>query len=48
MPAIGQHLIYGPKVPDVTVTMPFYPINGACHRMGADKTAFALRDATFA
>jgi FAD/FMN-containing dehydrogenase len=46
--AIDQHLIYGPKVPEVAATMHLYPINGACHRVGADETAFAYRDATFA
>jgi FAD/FMN-containing dehydrogenase len=25
-----------------------YPINGACHRVAPDETAFAYRDATFA
>ena len=28
--------------------MHLYPINGACHRVGADDTAFAYRHATFA
>ena len=28
--------------------MHLYPINGACHRVAADDTAFAYRDATFA
>ena len=28
--------------------MHLYPINGACHRVAADETAFAYRDATFA
>jgi len=28
--------------------MHLYPINGACHRVGAGQTAFAYRDATFA
>jgi hypothetical protein len=46
--AIDQHLIHGPQVPDVTATMHLYPINGACHRVGAHETAFAYRDATFA
>jgi FAD/FMN-containing dehydrogenase len=46
--AIDQHLVYGPKVPEVAATMHLYPINGACHRVGADETAFAYRDATFA
>ncbi|MGH3789069.1 MAG: FAD-binding oxidoreductase [Pseudonocardiaceae bacterium] len=46
--AIEQHLIYGPKAPEVSATMHLYPINGACHRVGAGETAFAYRDATFA
>jgi UDP-N-acetylenolpyruvoylglucosamine reductase len=45
---IEQHLVYGPKVPEVSATMHMYPINGACHRVGADETAFAYRDANFA
>ena len=28
--------------------MHLYPINGACHRVGADDTAFAYRHANFA
>ena len=27
--------------------MHLYPINGACHRVGANDTAFAYRDATY-
>jgi FAD/FMN-containing dehydrogenase len=46
--AIEQHLTYGPRVPEVSATMHLYPINGACHRVGANDTAFAYRDATFA
>jgi FAD/FMN-containing dehydrogenase len=46
--AIDQHLIHGPRVPEVSATMHLYPINGACHRVGADQTAFAYRDAMFA
>ena len=46
--AIEQHLIHGPKVPEVSATMHLYPINGAVHRVGADETAFAYRDSTFA
>jgi len=46
--AIDQHLIHGPKVPEVSATMHLYPINGACHRVDADDTAFAYRDANFA
>lgn len=46
--AIEQHLRFGPQVPEVSATMHLYPINGACHRVGADDTAFAYRHANFA
>jgi FAD/FMN-containing dehydrogenase len=46
--AIAAHLEHGPKVPVVNSTVHIYPINGACHRVGSDATAFAYRDATFA
>jgi FAD/FMN-containing dehydrogenase len=46
--AIEQHVIHGAKVPEVSATMHLYPINGACHRVEPDQTAFAYRDATFA
>jgi FAD/FMN-containing dehydrogenase len=46
--AITAHLEHGPKVPVVNSTVHIYPINGACHRVGAAETAFAYRDATFA
>jgi FAD/FMN-containing dehydrogenase len=46
--AIEAHLAYGPKVPELSATMHLYPINGACHRVGAEDTAFAYRDANFA
>jgi len=46
--AIDAHLEHGPKVPVVNSTVHIYPINGACHRVARDKTAFAYRDATFA
>jgi len=46
--AIEQHLVHGPRVPEVSATMHLYPINGACHRVAADETAFAYRGATFA
>jgi FAD/FMN-containing dehydrogenase len=46
--AIEQHLVHGPKVPEVSATMHLYPINGAVHRVGADETAFAYRDSSFA
>jgi FAD/FMN-containing dehydrogenase len=46
--AIAAHLEHGPKVPVVNSTMHIYPINGACHRVAPDATAFAYRDANFA
>ena len=46
--AIQAHLEHGPKVSVVNSTVHMYPINGACHRVGAGDTAFGHRDATFA
>ncbi|HEV8564757.1 MAG TPA: FAD-binding oxidoreductase [Actinomycetota bacterium] len=46
--AIAAHLQHGPNVPAVNSTMHIYPINGACHRVAPDATAFAYRDASFA
>jgi FAD/FMN-containing dehydrogenase len=46
--AIAAHLDHGPKVPVVNSTVHIYPINGACHRVAPDATAFAYRDANFA
>ena len=46
--AIEAHLTHGPKLPAVNSTVHIYPINGACHRVAKDATAFAYRDATFA
>ncbi len=46
--AIEAHLQHGPKVPVVNSTVHVYPINGACHRVAAEETAFAYRDANFA
>jgi FAD/FMN-containing dehydrogenase len=45
---VDAHLEHGPQVPTVNSTMHMYPINGACHRVAADATAFAYRDANFA
>src|SRR5713101_1538339 len=45
--AIAAHVEHGSRVPEVSATMHLYPINGACHRVGADETAFAYRNATF-
>ena len=46
--AIEAHLTHGPKVPVVNSTVHIYPINGACHRVASDATAFAYRGANFA
>jgi FAD/FMN-containing dehydrogenase len=46
--AIDAHVEHGSKVPAMTSTMHIYPINGACHRVSSDQTAFAYRDANFA
>jgi FAD binding domain/Berberine and berberine like len=46
--AIAAHMLHGPKIPVVNSTMHIYPINGACHRVKPDETAFAYRDANFA
>jgi FAD/FMN-containing dehydrogenase len=46
--AIAAHLQHGPNVPVVNSTVHIYPINGACHRVASDETAFAYRDANFA
>jgi FAD/FMN-containing dehydrogenase len=45
---IDAHLTHGPEVPVVNSTMHIYPINGACHRVGAGETAFTHREANFA
>jgi FAD/FMN-containing dehydrogenase len=46
--AIEEHVRHGAQVPEVSATMHLYPINGACHNVGADDTAFSYRHATFA
>ena len=46
--AIAAHVEHGAKVPAMTSTMHIYPINGACHRVAPESTAFAYRDASFA
>lgn len=46
--SIGVHFAHGPLVPTVNSTVHFYPINGACHDVPPDATAFGHRDATFA
>jgi len=46
--AIGAHLEHGPRVPVVNSGVHLYPINGACHDVAGDATAFGHRDATYA
>jgi FAD/FMN-containing dehydrogenase len=46
--SIAAHMEHGPKVPVVNSTVHIYPINGACHRVAPDATAFGHRDANFA
>jgi FAD/FMN-containing dehydrogenase len=45
---IDAHLAHGPDVPTMNSTMHIYPINGACHRVAPDATAFGHREANFA
>ena len=46
--AIAAHVEHGPRVPAITSAMHLYPINGACHDVPPDATAFGHRDATYA
>jgi FAD/FMN-containing dehydrogenase len=46
--AIAAHLEHGPRVPAFSSTMHLYPVNGACHDIAPDATAFGHRDASYA
>jgi FAD/FMN-containing dehydrogenase len=46
--SIAAHMQHGPLVPTVNSTVHIYPINGACHDVASDATAFGHRDANFA
>ena len=46
--AIAAHLEYGATIPSMESGTLLFPIDGACHRVAPDATAFAYRDATFA
>jgi len=46
--AIAVHLEHGPGVPVVSSAMHLYPINGACHDIPPDATAFGHRNASYA
>ena len=45
--ALAVHMEHGPKVPTMESGPFFFPINGACHNVGAKDTAFAHRDAAY-
>ena len=45
--AIEAHMEHGPKVPYVSSAMHLYLIDGAVHDVGAEETAFPVRDARF-
>ncbi|MEU5156889.1 FAD-binding oxidoreductase [Glycomyces sp. NPDC021274] len=45
--AIDVHERYGNALPTESATMHLYPVDGAAHRVGADETAWAYRDAVW-
>ena len=45
---VAAHLEHGAKVPTLESGAFLFPIDGACHRVAVDDTAFAHRDAQFA
>ncbi|MFF8847423.1 FAD-binding oxidoreductase [Streptomyces sp. NPDC015127] len=45
--AIDVHMTYGATIPSMESDTALFPIDGACHRTGAEDTAFAYRDAFF-
>jgi FAD/FMN-containing dehydrogenase len=46
--SIDVHVAFADAMPTWKSTMHLYPIDGAPHRVGADETAWAYRDATWA
>jgi hypothetical protein len=46
--AIEVHLEYGARIPSAETATLLFPIDGACHRVSPEETAFAYRDADFA
>jgi FAD/FMN-containing dehydrogenase len=46
--AIAAHLEYGATIPTMESGTLLFPIDGACHQVARDATAFVHRDATFA
>jgi FAD/FMN-containing dehydrogenase len=45
--AIAVHVEHGPKAPTMSSTMHLYPIDGACHGVASDATAFGHREDNF-
>ncbi|MFI1393718.1 FAD-binding oxidoreductase [Streptomyces sp. NPDC020681] len=45
--AIDAHVEYGATTPTIQSSTVIFPIDGACHRVGPEDTAFAYRDADF-
>ncbi|MGH3858909.1 FAD-binding oxidoreductase [Actinokineospora sp.] len=45
--AIDVYLEYGATTPTIQSSTVIFPIDGACHRVGPEDTAFAYRDAGF-
>jgi FAD/FMN-containing dehydrogenase len=46
--AIAAHVEYGRRVPSAESSTILFPIDGACHRVAPEATAFAYREARFA
>jgi hypothetical protein len=46
--AIDVHIEYGSEIPCLQTATLLFPVDGACHRVSSDETAFAYRDARFA
>ena len=46
--AIGVHLDYGATLPSPQTATLVFPIDGACHRVAPEQTAFGHRDVAFA
>jgi FAD/FMN-containing dehydrogenase len=45
--AVEVHLDHAARVPTLESGTFFFPVDGACRRVGSDETAFAFRDARF-
>ncbi|WP_435970115.1 FAD-binding oxidoreductase [Streptomyces sp. Qhu_M48] len=45
--AIDVHMEFGGTMPSMESDTAIFPIDGACHRVGPEETAFAYRDAVF-